>query len=231
MLLIEKGAVYEFKKLRKTNKHSKVKVKSPAMKMHDLVEIAPGTTLRDIFTIVESEVSRWEVILASALGGWPLRSFIEASKEPFEIPKDYEIEHLVVSHSHQIHNNEIEHDICFNGFSHNKNPTDINPNPTINWGIEFTPVKELMHLEVKLDESVEIFGLSHYKKYDITGNNPEEKLAVHTWLKGVNQKFSLFDVMRAIFDELSWFGDPVNQKKCSDELLGSLNEAVTTSGV
>lgn len=83
----------------------------------------------------------------------------------------------------------------------------------INWSVSMTSVRELLHLPVRLNSTVQICEDDVYaKRYG------------HALQNGVNHEITLGTLIHALLWELSWHGTPAQRDARKDDLLASKAE-------
>lgn len=83
----------------------------------------------------------------------------------------------------------------------------------IKWGVSLSPVRELLHLPIRIQTEVLICE-----------DDPDAKMYGHTLQVGKNEKITLGNLIREILWELSWHGTPEESEKVSQGLKDQMAE-------
>lgn len=96
----------------------------------------------------------------------------------------------------------------------------------INWGIDFSPIEQILHLPLILDEE---FNVSNDTKHWKPNMTDSEKYALMT-----NRKYRLSDVIEGVFWELSFYGSPEDKEEKAQHIKGikdELDEAIANGTI
>lgn len=190
--------------------------------MQTQIEIKEGTLFKHVWEMIEKDAETYNVIFSSALGNYDLNQYIESSKKPFS-KEDNDIKNCM---------NSIElywgFEINHNDYSyvypamHGYGPQDNGDGTTIEggWSLTFTPINEYMNLPIHLNENVIIrHFISFCKKSDKINFN-EISPSINT-----KKSWTVYDMLYAILDEISFMGTPENQKDEFEKLNDRVIEA------
>lgn len=173
--------------------------------MNDEVEIAENVTFGDFFTFLVKEKELVNIIFASSLYGVPFELLIKdfKRKDTFKDKEEVEdIDYLEITWDVSFEDNNliISNDFLGVGLKNNDSSDDIN-----SYSIDFTPINKLKDYKLKLNEDFEIRDFN---------KNDKGKLILKS-----KKKFTLYDIIRAIFYELTWHGTP----EMRDDEIESIN--------
>jgi hypothetical protein len=188
------------------------------------IELAKGTKFSDIWAYIEADLDVFNVIFASATGGFSLSEYSAYAKKP--VPRgpkpdpNNSMKYLEAFWGADYHG-EGEDITIYAGF-HGRGPQTYDVGDGTKgkikdggWGIDFTPINELMKYEVRLDNVLEITNLYCG---DWTGAEN-----IKTLVKG-NQVWTVYDLLHAILFEITWHGLPEDQAKESEMLIKRVGE-------
>lgn len=144
------------------------------------------TTFEQFFMLVAKEAAFMEKVFEAGMLGHPIRMYIdECLKEPG--PKSgLEVKHVEVSWGGELFEGELQLWPHFSGHG----IWTQEPYEEGGIAIEFTPINEYKALMLKLDSSFVIAALD------------DDKIRLP-----VTKKFTVYDVIHAILDEITWAGD------------------------
>ncbi len=167
------------------------------------VRLNDGVTLERIFNIVEANVDLWEIIT-----GERIKPIIEESKKSFN--GSGELINLEIYW-------DVEHDAEYKTLTSSSmlhaigNPTEGDYLPEklkgyIYYGISFLSNDYLKTLPIKLNRNFKIYSSDDFRD-----------------LKNFDSKeFRVLEMMKAIFYELTWFGDPEDRDRKKQEIMDEL---------
>ena len=164
--------------------------------LSERIEIEKGFTLEDFFYLVERDKELMQIVFDSHLGHFPLQPFFEEVKKDLEnYVEDSEIDHLELFWYSDVFEFEGETDFDVSPGFHGWGKYDVNPVKEEDfvyggYAIEFTPINNLKHLEIKLNKKVKIY------------KNCEDII-----LEGKSE-FTVYDLFGGILSELSFCGTP-----------------------
>jgi len=176
---------------------------------HEL-KIEDGAIFGDFFDIIIKNWPKYENVFDSHLGHCSLKDFAKEWRKKFKLEEDDEVEYLEVCWSSiEINNSEefIEFYTHFHGVGFDKKE-----NIKQNYALEYSPINELKKYPIKLNYNVDIFKNNYKKKIY---NN----IIINT-----KHKFTVYDVLSAIFFEISWCGTPKDRDKQKQEILNSAKD-------
>ena len=168
--------------------------------LSDNVELGESVTFKRLFEIVSYNVSKFNDIFYSVLGGYTLEPFLqEIENNPTE---KFESDYLEIYWHSEKYEDELNISPSLHGVSYNK---------LEKYAIDFASLNNLKNYNVKLNEKVELF------KYDMQ-NFSDDTLDLG------NKSFTLFELFSAIFYEISFFGGPQDKKEKFEEIGESIIE-------
>ena len=151
--------------------------------------IEDGATLRDLFTVIEEHAELFETIIPHYVP-----EFIEESKQPIEgkpaFNNDSQLE-VYWSNEHDNYEgvNELLSSVSFHA---------ISAKDELPAALDFVPVNHLIGLPVILNTEFKIYGRIGYSDQVESGD----------CFSFGTKTFSLIEIVRAIFYELSFYGPP-----------------------
>lgn len=160
------------------------------------------TTFGQFFSLIAKEGLFFEKLFQCAMLGHPIQPYIDECAKAAVDKKD--MDYVEVGWSTDLFEGDFDHYVSFGGYG---NWGDYEGEPQKGGiAIEFTPLYEYKDLQLKLDSKVTI--------YDMGGTKPGEPMKI----AGVGvQKFTVYDVICAILDEITWAGDiTAGRPKCDD---------------
>ena len=188
--------------------------------LNEAIKLSDDFTLGDFFRYVMKEKMGIEKVFTSHLGHFPLQPFIdEAFKKPEN--KRNDIDYLELGWVCELWDfsdySTFDNYPYFHGWGRYEDPgKDSGSGEMVEGGlaVEFTPLNEMKHLVIKLNEEVEIY------KY---GKNKKTKII----FKGEHgQGFSVYDFIGEILSELSFAGTPSDRDEQWDQIT-SENESIS----
>lgn len=177
--------------------------------LEDSVELSDDFTLGDLFRILENELAFMEAIFGSALGHFPLQSYIDDMKKFVEDEGD-KLEYLRIQRFAERweHSGEIDIVIDFSGISFVED---------VNYAIEFSPLYTLRDLPIRLSNEFTISEMKCPSKivgFFIRLRNRIHKPQVgwineftYVYVKGTTC-FSVYELISTVLGELSFVGTP-----------------------
>lgn len=188
------------------------------------VEIEDGFTLDHLCSLVHNEVEILSIVFRNC---W-LNDYIEEWKRIYSMnyqpkPQEYDpdgVEYIEVYHHYDMNNGYIDtgefpsmHGIGWElkedkWEDYDKEQPVWKKGQRINWGIDFMKMEELLPLPILINEEFKIYK-------DISDANWSPDNAVDFVAK---KKMSLYDVIGAIFWELSFYGGPVDKQEQKEEI-------------
>jgi hypothetical protein len=185
--------------------------------LNEVVKLSEDITFGDFFKIIEREKDVFDAVFSSHLGHCPLQLYLDEIKKP-EV-KDDEIDYLEIHRYGEYWDwGDIDMFIGISGISGKSD---------ITYGIGFTPLNELKHLPLRLNEDFEISEVKIpprsvmylarlLKKVGIPvgkWDNPSP----HVYVKG-KVEITVYELISAILNEISFYGDPEKRDDKMDEL-------------
>ena len=186
--------------------------------LNERVVLSEDFTFGDLFNHLDKDRPEFDLIFSSCLGHHSLQLWFDEIRKPGS-EKDDEIDYLEIYRWGEYWSwGNIDLSIGISGISSNVEYT---------YGIGFTPLNELKHLPLRLNEN---FGISEVKippriimfcarmlkKLGIPvgkWNNPFE----HTYVKG-KAEFTVYELITAVLYEISFYGDPEKRDEKMEEL-------------
>jgi len=189
-------------------KYVKKEVEKLSPYLNEVVKLSDDFTLADLFGYIERELNIFDVIFSSQLGHYPLQLYIDEIKKPG--PKeDDEIDYLEIQrYGERWEWGEIDLFIDFRG---------VNEKTDMGYALDFTPVNELKHLPLRLNESFEIsemkipskivrFAIRIMKKIGIPLKKWDNPFS-YVHVRG-KVDITVCELMSAILYEISFYGGP-----------------------
>jgi len=199
--------------------------------LDEVVELSEDFTFGDLFKILEREKDVFDVVFSSHLGHYPLQLYLDEIEK--SAPKeDDEIDYLEIRRYGEYWDwGDIDLSLWFGGLSEK---TDIS------YGVGFTPVNELKHLSLRLNENFEISEVKIPPRVTMYIARLLKKVGIpvgkwdnpspHVYVKG-KVEFSVYELISAILDEISFYGDPeerdaklVEIEKDVEDTMGACGE-------
>ena len=204
MLKIEKTKILYFPYENLKGYRNLTKVKDGIFrKMNDTVEIADNVTFGDFFKFLIKEKELVNTIFTASLYGVPFDLFIKDFKKESKFD-DQEIHYLEIYWYVDFEEDGLYIGSRFHGFG-SWNVPDV-PNQTGPVGIFLTPINELKNYPLRLNEVFEIYS-------------PELKQDNESLILKTTKRFTLYDIINAIFFELTWYGTPETRDKEGKAML------------
>jgi hypothetical protein len=151
------------------------------------------TSFGQFFSLIAKEADFFEKLFQCAMMGHPISPYVDECAKPAVDKKD--MDYVEVGWSTELFENDFDHYVSFGGWGPWGTQTDGVPDKG-GIALEFTPLYEYKDLELKLDSKVTI--------YDLSGTEPGKPIKI----AGTGaQKFTVYDVVCAILDEITWAGD------------------------
>lgn len=215
------------------------------------VEFEGDVTLRRIFEIVEPVADLWTLILQEHVK--PLIEEMnvrndEIVAQALDLVNDHEpMEYLEVHWdiSYDGYEDKDGEDFniwpSFHGWgSPPKDEPGYEDEESIPWGVGFTPVNQMGHLPIHLNTKVRIRCDEHvrmteeekerdrsdpYSVCNQLGWEPlEYKIRGYTYTECGDRNFTVLEVFKGIFWELTWYGTPENRDAKADEIRKCVDE-------
>lgn len=210
-LIIKKGGIL-------FNQESKEIEYTTAARLFESCSLDKDITLKDIFTLIEKEIDIYKIVL----NNW-IDEYIEESKKPTkEIEKD--IEYLELHWGIEEYTYEKNTELCNADFPDFRGKGFIAKNDEYedgrlylkkgnrtHYAIEFSPVNELMHLPVKLNNKLYI----QKSNYDTKTYNKSIEM---------ERTFTLGQILHGIVFELSFTGSPKDRDDKKEDILKTVDE-------
>lgn len=160
--------------------------------------IEEGATLRDVFTLVEKHIKLFAPIIPHYV-----QEFIEESKEEIEGKQAFNSDSQLELYWSNEHDNyetvdELVSCVCFHAIS----KKDELPS-----ALDFTPVNHIIDLPLILNTDFKVYGSIGYK---------DEERPIYDF---GTKTFSLIEIVRAIFYELSFYGPPYRRDENARAIL------------
>ena len=199
--------------------------------LNEMVELSDDFTLEDLFKILEREHVFMETIFTSHLGRYPLQLYIDDIKKPRPVKDDEDEDELCCLELKRFGEHWSWGDIdLFIDFSGLSNKTDWS------YAVEFSPLNELKHLPLRLNEDFEIsegktsswivrYLFKWWKGTIGRWKNPYSYIHVEG-----KTKFSVYELISTVLYEISFAGEPVERDAKIAEIVGITKEAMEQYG-
>ena len=206
------------------DEYVKKEVRHLYLYLNERVKLSGDFTFGDLFNHIEKDLEIFDLIFSSCLGHHLLRLWVDEIKKPGP-KKDEEIDYLEIRRWGEYWDwGDIDLSIGISG---------IGEKSDISYGIGFTPLNELKHLSLRLNED---FGISEtivpsrivlffarlLKKIGIPvgkWNNSFE----HTYVKG-KAEFTVYELITAVLYEISFYGDPTGRDEEMEDTTTEFKE-------
>ena len=196
--------VYKWHKRRQIKK--RVKKQSVCSQLRNSCKIAEGTTLIDIFNIVDS-YRLLKIVISQYSWCREIDAFHAQANEFHEIEEeDEKMSHLEIYHHVETNQSDerIKHP---GGLRERIKVVDFQTYPSFggrgpepvnqNYSISYSPMWKLAHLPVKINEDFDV-----YTAFDPSSKKKPEKVLT------TKRDFSLLEVLDAIYWDISFMGGP-----------------------
>jgi hypothetical protein len=195
------------------------------------VSIAPGTTLNDIFTFVARDTDLWDIILTNCYVRKFIDTWIKIDQTKINFTQEYDpdgIEYLELYWGTDMFtwagktkiSGLSRADFHGKGFVLREDKCEDNSDyvlykggTRIQWGLDFTDLKDLLGLPVRLDTQLKV--VEEWRK-GMTFEDIKTLLDVH-------RDFSLQEVLEGIFWEISFYGGEEEKIEKRDEVMAIKN--------
>jgi len=211
-------------------KYVKKEVEKLSPYLNEVVKLSDDFTLADLFGYIERELDIFDVIFSSQLGHYPLQLYIDEIKKPG--PKeDDEIDYLEIQrYGERWEWGEIDLFIDFRG---------VNEKTDMGYALDFTPVNELKHLPLRLNESFEIieakvppkivrFAIRMMKKIGIPLKKWDNPFS-YVYVRGKTE-FAVYELIAAVLHEISFAGGPEERDAKFSEIVEDVEDAMKRYG-
>lgn len=166
------------------------------------VEIVEGTTLENIFNFIALDSHLLGTIFGQELGFHDLDQYIEQMNKPGDFEDEEPLVKLVISFGAEIMDGEIVIGSDLSGVRIGKNEAGVVGE--MYCAVEFTPINNLKHLPVVIEQDFPISDFDHPEKFDF-------------W-NGKRLHSTLWEFLGAILFEISFLGNVQDQLKKIGEL-------------
>lgn len=165
-----------------------------------------GLKLRDIFKLVETNKALFELIIPY---GHIEEIIAESKKNCSEDNDESKNMSLLLSWAveHEKDWKELTSYICFDGAAHT-DKIDEDDLSYGKYGLDFLPSNHIINCEIKQNSNFDVWGGMGYKI----------KASQEPLIKLGERCFTLYEVIHAIFWELTFYGTPDERKEKGDEL-------------
>lgn len=194
-----------------------------------ILKIEANFLFRDFWNLILLDADFYEKVFAGSMGHYSLSHWTEDAQRKVENP-DQSLSRVEVYHDIDIH--DYKH---FKGRKNSKRKVQlpdrvmnvgtgfhgIGPHtceqtgvftPEQNWAIEFTPICQYMDIPLQLDEKVEIPFSGFYGK-----DRPKT-------IDAGTKDFSVYDVIEAILNEITFCGPPDDRDEKMTDLSGRMED-------
>lgn len=225
-------------------KHVEKEINTLIQFLQCYVEIESGTKFRDLWKFIVCDQKILQLVFMTALGGHPLNLYIkEANKPPKDEPKDPDdsIQFLKFSWGNEYHEDydepkgsgKLEFYLYpdFHGWGkyREKHAVGGEKIEETSYGIDLTPINELMDFELKIDDKLVVRDIFVRGSVQPPKNILTAKLT-----------FSLYDILYAVLNEISFYGSPEKRestlkvlqgrvKKVDEDIANNVTKGYTTS--
>lgn len=175
--------------------------------LEDKVMLDEDFTLEDLFNHIERDKEAFEIIFHSSLGHFPIQAYLDEIKKEGQA-EDNEIDYLEVQRfGERWDYGDIELHIDFHG---------IGIKDDIGYAVEFTPLNQLKHLQLHLNEEFEISEivipswpkLKFYRLLKRLGLEFKKcNPYTHVYTSG-KVCFSVYELISTVLSEVSFCGMP-----------------------
>lgn len=242
----EKDGLFEYKWNGDKRKYVRRRVKKIAVWKHlrDACEIAEGVTLLDIFRTVD-QYKMLKLFISQYSWCRSIDDFHAQAEEPYSPDEDeekngdpmtalevywacdlgdhYEDEsRKAFDLTPSFHAIGLVGPNCVKNFGYGEDQIG----EKMQWGIGFTPMQEIAHLPVVLNQTASFYdsdeylaALKAYNKTDRTGPKPEPRPVMVA-----ERTYNLQDVLDAIYWEISFHGGPAQKNEVKDMLKERVDE-------
>lgn len=209
-VIISKNGLFRLDWSSKKREYIKRKVKKAhvLMCLRSACEIEEGTTLRDIFNIVD-QYKLLKTVISHYAWCHQIDEFHAQAKEPYSYKdenSDEKIDYLeVLWHTdHQQYDDETTFGISteFHGVG------TMAGEPTC-FSVSCTPMQDLADLPIKLNKQVKIYSV--WKLGKRVKEFPQEMITA-------TNCFSLLEVLDAIYYDISFYGGPAENREFVEEM-------------
>lgn len=170
------------------------------------IELAAGTTLRHLWQYIEQDVEFFNLVFARALGYHQLNTFVSQSKQtPNEEENDTEniMLGLEVCWTASIYEGTLEIATEFVGYGTSK-VRDPGGNESIiecKYAVDLSPINDLLDYRLRLNDEITL-----HDKQKLSRQKTTKK---QIW-QG-KKKWTVYELLYAIFEEISFHGTPKDQ--------------------
>lgn len=215
-LKIRKNGIFEYNWNSEKRKYvgKKVQRKNILRKLRVKCKITKGTTLGDLFNIVDY-YSDLKNLISNYSWCRQIDEFHAQAKEPIlpEENEDEKMEYLEIFHCDDLFDykgkREVSSEVGFHGVGTNKGGKCL-------FSVSHSPMYELVNYEIRLNEKLEI--VEPFKSGVHNKKNLPKKL-----LEGV-KAFSLLEILDAIYWDISFVGGPEENKEFVESLKDRFEE-------
>jgi hypothetical protein len=163
--------------------------------------LEPGLQFRDLLNLVEP----WSTELTDLLTNGPwLKELVEEGKKPV-VEYGEKLDYLEICRYSEINNysnrDELEEYVTIHGVG------EGGP-----YALSFSPMNSMADLEIRLNDEVSLYDWRPFKTNPGSGSNGPPVLAK------VHKPFTLLDLLRGVFWELSFHGGPTDREAQVKEL-------------
>ena len=185
------------------------------------IEVEEGILFDDIWRYIEKDYAIYNVIFSEALGGFDLKLYVDQFKLPSKSREDEDPENHMATL-------EVEWDIeinrwngkdelyilaSFGGYGPQKHPIADGKEwkGEGGWAIDLNPINDFkgMPFRIKTDYSLHLRDLGAYK----TGGKTHQEISPK-----ITTTMTVYDMLYAIFFEISYHGKPNDQLKMIHEM-------------
>lgn len=209
MLKIEKKKIlyFPFKESKQYRNLTRVKGSVFNM-MNDHVEIDSDVTFGDFFKFLIAEKDLVQKIFSASLCGVPFELLIDDFKKK---PKKFtgEIKYLELYWSAELGDNELNIETDLHGIPKKRKNKDFVP-----IALDFVPLNELITCQLVLNKNFEITNNNTIKQKDIS-------------LFKAIREFTLYEIIHAVLNELTWYGTPEMRDKKGKAILQDIKKIRT----
>lgn len=178
------------------------------------IKIGPNVIFNDVWQLIENDIDIYNTIFREALGHFSLKMYSEQFKKPSDAYANRDVDNgpdrLEAYFDIDLETWKGENTLSFIPSFHGMGPQKISDGDTVEfggWSLTFTPINDYKGYPISLKETVNLY----HRDMDNTSKSKEI-------LSNVNIAWTVYDLLHAILDEVSWCGTPEEQMRKLAEL-------------
>lgn len=181
------------------------------------VSFEDGTLFDDVWSFIEKDYETFEVLFSGVINNQNLDTYVKQFHKPKKEKTKIDDQHPGIDYFELSYGAEVE---IF------RNEKEFNYGPCLNfrgkmkdadgnyyngyYGMTFTPINDWKGYEIKISDSYSI------NFWNLDSTDPDDKYS--TLHDNIVTKMTVYDMLYAILDEVSWGGDPEEQEQKLKEL-------------